>query len=626
MITAGLDHWFTREGGSNAAKPVDYNEFRVEEWRLQRHLGVSHLRLPPDYREARKFANDTKNVDLTIPTLRFPQWHFCSNPACRTLREYPLSQVGRKACPDCKAAGRRGWMAQVPFIAICDAGHIQDFPWREWVHGSASPACKAPLRLQSTGGASLSAQEVQCECNKSRRLTGITQATRDSTYLTQQLSEDGQIYLCRGRTPWHGSDSDHSCVRPLRGSLRAASNVYFAVVRSAIYLPRASQGAPAELVAALESPHISVFLNALSDAGEDPRVNDVRSVAGSAVESFTDEQISAAVAIFVGKVKPETPEELECSSDDRETKFRRTEFAVLRKLQTRPELQSRAEPLAAYGSWVEEYFDRVILVDKLRETRAMVGFQRVVPHGNVDFASLKALLRRNPAPSPPHDWLPAYTVFGEGIFLELHPARLREWEKRDFVRARAATLISNYGAQRGSSSEELATLTPRFILAHTLAHVLMNRLTFESGYSSAALRERLYISDDEDTPMAAILIYTAAGDAEGTMGGLVRMGRSDRFGLALRRSVDEARWCSTDPVCMEIGDHGGQGPESCNLAACHNCALVPETACEHFNRFLDRGLLIGTVGLPELGYFSSAKAPADGSHLLESADDPNADP
>lgn len=603
MMTAGLDHWFSREGGSNSAKPIDDNEFRLEEWRLQRHLNVSHLRLPPDFREARTFATDTKNVDLTIPMVRFPQWHFCSNPVCRTLREYPLSQTGRKSCPDCKSNNRRGWMSQVPFIAICDAGHAQDFPWREWVHKSASATCNAPLRLQSTGGASLSAQEVQCGCGQSRRLTGITQATRESTYLTRNLSDDGQDYRCRGRTPWHGSDNDNGCVRPLKGSLRAASNVHFSVIRSAIYLPRESQAAPAELVVALEAPHISVFLGILAGAGEEPRVNDVRSVAGVAVESYTDEQISAAVAIFTGKEKPETPEDLDCPSDDRETKFRRTEFGVLRRPQIRPDLQIRAEALADYGSWIGRNFDRVLLVDKLRETRALVGFQRVVPRGQVDFVALKALLRRNPAPSAPNDWLPAYAVFGEGIFFELNAARLREWEDCDVVRRRADALAGNYGSKHESTSDELAALTPRFILAHTLAHVLMNRLTFESGYSSAALRERLYVSNDPNGPMAAIMIYTAAGDAEGTMGGLVRMGRPDRLGPALRRSVDEARWCSADPVCMEIGDHGGQGPESCNLAACHNCALVPETACEHFNRFLDRGLLIGSVNQPDLGYF-----------------------
>jgi hypothetical protein len=142
------------------------------------------------------------------------------------------------------------------------------------------------------------------------------------------------------------------------------------------------------------------------------------------------------------------------------------------------------------------------------------------------------------------------------------------------------------------------------VLLHTLAHVLIARLTFECGYSAASLRERLYVSEEEPR-MAAVLIYTAAGDSDGTMGGLVRMGKPGLLEPVLRRALADAAWCAADPVCLEIGDRGGQGPDSCNLAACHNCALVPETACEEFNRFLDRGLLVGTVSSPSLGFFQA---------------------
>ncbi len=103
--------------------------------------------------------------------------------------------------------------------------------------------------------------------------------------------------------------------------------------------------------------------------------------------------------------------------------------------------------------------------------------------------------------------------------------------------------------------------------------------------------------------MAGLLIYTAAGDSEGTMGGLVRMARPGNLRPMLATAVSNARWCSTDPVCMDAGEHG-QGPDSCNLAACHGCALLPETSCEEFNRFLDRGLVIGTFTDPHLGFFS----------------------
>jgi hypothetical protein len=146
-------------------------------------------------------------------------------------------------------------------------------------------------------------------------------------------------------------------------------------------------------------------------------------------------------------------------------------------------------------------------------------------------------------------------------------------------------------------------LSPRFVLIHTLAHLMINELVFACGYSSASLRERLYVSEAANRQMAGFLLYTAAGDSEGTMGGLVRMARPDNLRSVFASALSNARWCSTDPVCMDAGEKG-QGPDSCNLAACHGCALLPETSCEEFNRFLDRGLVIGTFTDPTLGYFA----------------------
>ncbi len=147
-------------------------------------------------------------------------------------------------------------------------------------------------------------------------------------------------------------------------------------------------------------------------------------------------------------------------------------------------------------------------------------------------------------------------------------------------------------------------LNPRFVLLHTLAHLLMNRLTFECGSSSASLRERLYVSNHPSAPMAGLLIYTANGDSEGTVGGLVRMGKPGRLEPVIRRALEQADWCSADPVCREMGARSGQVLDSCNLAACHGCALVPETSCEEFNRFLDRTLVIGDINNPGFSFFN----------------------
>jgi hypothetical protein len=151
-------------------------------------------------------------------------------------------------------------------------------------------------------------------------------------------------------------------------------------------------------------------------------------------------------------------------------------------------------------------------------------------------------------------------------------------------------------------------VSPTFVLLHTLAHLLIRQLSFECGYGSSSLRERIYCSspgDPEDRWMCGLLIYTAAGDAEGTMGGLVSQGNPGRLEAILEDALLDAWWCASDPLCRESL---GQGADSLNLAACHACALLPETSCEDSNRLLDRMALIGssedTAGpRSQAGYF-----------------------
>jgi len=141
----------------------------------------------------------------------------------------------------------------------------------------------------------------------------------------------------------------------------------------------------------------------------------------------------------------------------------------------------------------------------------------------------------------------------------------------------------------------------KFFLLHTLAHALIRRLSFECGYGSSSLRERLYCWDEKHKKMTGILIYTAAGDSEGTMGGLVQQGKPGRFETLLVGAIQDILWCSSDPICIE--SHG-QGIDSLNRAACYACALLPETSCEEGNRFLDRAALIGTPEDPSLSFFA----------------------
>lgn len=607
LIAAGLDHWHELETPGNNDN-VDPHEFVVREWRLERELRVTHFRLPPDYRTPRPWQppGQRVNVRLTVPFLRFPQWHVCPNPKCQRLEPWPLTLRDIPRCTACGASvrgrsrRRPQVMVQVRFIAMCDRGHIQDFPWREWVHRDPAPSCLAPLRLRAGGSASLAAIRVECECGAWRTLEGITKAD-PPTFLTSNLAT-GTEFPCGGGRPWLGDTDGEGCGRPLWGSLRGATNVHFSHVRSAIYLPRGRGLARPELVERLERPVFQALIGMLLDMEREPTPNLLRRQGGELLRDFTDEEITAALGVVLSGDGGEERRSVE--GDDPETSFRRAEFETLREPRTEAVLITSPQRMDAYASDVARYFHAVTLVPKLRETRALAGFGRVFPENDLTLEDRKALLWRE-ARRAAGNWLPAYVVHGEGIYLEFDEERLREWEARSEVQSRVASLARRYRDVQERRHLQEREITPRFVLLHTFAHLFMDQLTFDCGYGTASLRERLYVSASTSAPMAGVLVYTAAGDADGTMGGLVRMGKPARLEQVIRRAIRNARWCSSDPVCMELGSSGGQGPDSCNLAACHNCALVPETSCEQFNRFLDRGLVVGTIETPPLGFFSS---------------------
>lgn len=596
VICGGLDHWFEHESGDTAN--IDQQEYQVNEWRLATRLNVPHFYLPPDHRRVRHHDPPT-NGYLTVPFLRFPQWHYCTR--CGLMRKVPLVTKARIKCAECEARNWARYIVQVPFVAMCDAGHIQDFPWVEWVYRTANPPQTTPaMRLLSTGGMTLAGQKVKVDGGPERTLAGITNANPDGdTDLSRLLDSSKTPFLCPGRRPWLGTEEGEGCGRPLRGTLRSAANVYFAQIHTSIYLPRSEDTTVAEVISLLEQPPLSTFLSIFTGAGGSPTPAQLRQLYRELLSTFTDRQLERAIAAVCGD--GERQQQQQTAGDDAETVFRRQEYDTLVTAADSDQLVLRPANLQQYTPDFSCFFSHVTLVHKLRETRALTGFTRVFADTDRDLADQQAMLRLNP---PNEMWLPAYMVFGEGIFLALNKLLLRQWEALPEIQNRVAPLLAKYLALRQTRRLRDHRIGPRYLLLHTLAHLIINRLTYECGYSSASLRERLYVSENPDAPMAGILIYTAAGDAEGTLGGLVRMGRAGRLEPLLNRALTGAQWCSADPVCMEMGQSGGQGPDSLNLAACHGCCLVPETACEEFNRLLDRGLAIGAFGNPAMGFFN----------------------
>lgn len=604
LIGAGLDHWFKTADGQPLSDD-EVSEFVVEEWRLQEALGVCEFRLPPDYRPRRKHAyekSEQKNLELSIPYLRFPRWYFCPLAHCKRMSEVPLAQVSHPMCPSCAAKQRRQRMIPVPFIAACNQGHLQDFPWNEWLHRTLHPVCKGPLYFSTAALASRI--QVSCECGAERYMGNILFGSSGNSNIS---ISDSEKICCDGKRPWLGDDKPAGCGLPLRATLRGSSHVYFPIVRSAIHIPRdTARKDLIELVELLRSPDLSPLWTNLYQAVGLP----LEKVALSLTDGYklkrryTFDEVLEGLKVIVEADNAQTVGTEQPRPFD-ETAFKHFEYQTIRAGKESPELQLKKIALSQFASRIAQDFDEIILVKRLRETRAFAGFSRLEPDSPKRPDELLDFLWRNP-PEADKRWLPAYVVYGEGIFLRFNNQRLHAWEERPEVVDRIKPVIEHYEQARLKKGYRTREISPRLLLLHSFAHALINRLTFYCGYSAASLRERLYVSSAADTEMSGILVYTAAGDSEGTMGGLVRMGEPGRLENVVYRAIEQATWCSGDPVCMEIGNSQCQGLDGCNLAACHCCLLVPETSCELFNRFLDRWVLVGNPlahSLSHLGYF-----------------------
>ena len=253
----------------------------------------------------------------------------------------------------------------------------------------------------------------------------------------------------------------------------------------------------------------------------------------------------------------------------------------------------KTKPVDEYQPEIRPFFESISLVKCLKETQALVGFSRI-DGSQSDLDQLKRrLAKKNPS------WLPAIQTLGEGIFFKFSQSELSKWFN-DEIEKRAKSIDSNY-ANSNSPGRQFGTITAPFVLIHTFAHAFINEVSKVCGYGSSSIRERLYVSSDEKHRMYGVLIYTSGSGSDASLGGLVRQGQPGYLESLVQKAIESVGWCADDPVCISSK---GQGPDGCNLAACHNCCLLPETCCETGNRFLDRAMLVGNPAFGRrFGYF-----------------------
>nr|WP_268812104.1 DUF1998 domain-containing protein [Aphanizomenon flos-aquae] len=272
-----------------------------------------------------------------------------------------------------------------------------------------------------------------------------------------------------------------------------------------------------------------------------------------------------------------------------------------------PDFQLKpVKPPAGY----EDYFSQVVLAERLREVRALISFTRIqspgdfIDEGEILTEHLVDLSRKNP------QWVPASEVKGEGIFIQFNEQKLSQWEQSQLLQDyqnRAFEAHKQWCKIRSLDPVKITFPGVRYILLHSFAHALMRQMAIECGYNAASLKERIYSKrpQEEGSPMAGVLIYTAAPDSEGTLGGLVSLGEPKKLGYHIDQALEQMQLCTSDPLCAEHTPL--KGTTSLHWAACHGCLFSPETSCERGNKYLDRAVLVPTVLSADLAFFPEVK-------------------
>ena len=574
LVTAAPEYW------SGTTKIFDD--------RFAKALGVDYFAMPTD-----------------ISYARFPEWYFC--PKCRRfqplskwIKEYQKKAKDRQLqrdynmvdslqCPDCKQD-----LVVARIVTVCEKGHLNDFPWVKWVHArSKKPVCNNPMLRFKTGASGTEGLEgLTVECDTCKARTTLKDAFNKEIFDELDGNGEREDFICPGHHPFKHTTEPCGC-HP-RTVQRGASSVYFPLVHSSLVIPPYADKLNTKIEKSKAYEECVVIIE---DEDPEDRLDTIR----KRLSKWADK-----IALEIGALKTDVEKILtekwlqanEAVTDVDSVQYRIEEYLALTGEISTPkgslgDFSRESMPVDEYNL---PHIKGISLVDKVRVVNALTGFSRLVPVISKDDKGYVDVKK------PETNWYPAYEVRGEGIFIEFKHEEIEEWiAKNPEISERANRLNENY-ANSFLGKNHPRIITPKFIMLHTLSHLLISQLSFECGYSIASLSERLYCAEKEDgKQMAGILIYTASGDSEGTLGGLVRQGRPDAFPKILRKAVSKAKTCSNDPVC--IMSHG-QGRDSLNLAACHACALLPETCCEERSAFLDRGMIIGTFENKNIGFWN----------------------
>ncbi len=572
VLIGGLDFWSA--GGEEVIEP------RLTA-KLATILGVPSIQLfspPPD-------QEDPTAPQTGITAFQFPEWFITqdvepgtpgSSARSRMLVHRNVLVRGKYIDQDRKKRN----VVPIRFVRACPAGHIGDIDWYEFVHGGPVE-CRRPLWIDERGtSGDLTEIFIRCECGRAER--SLAQAA---------IAANRALGHCNGARPWLGPYTKEPCGQPNRLLIRTASNAYFSQKMTVISLPDRDEAVMQAVDAAWE------FLEAV-ETPEQLQYERKKAKVKAALEGIDD---------------AEAFQEIQSRREGRPRADKTVKLAELETLMASKDAVGEDKPDGSFFArslprelwdrpWMEP-IERVVLVHRLREVVAQVGFTRfeaAAPDtdGELEMGVQRAAISREPS------WLPAIENRGEGVFLLFRKETVEAWRARPDLRERGRALLGGFANWRGEhegTQREFPGLP--YLMLHSFAHLLITAVSLECGYPASSIRERIYAIPDLGY---GVMLYTGSSDAEGTLGGLVQVGR--RIHEHVRNALEMGELCSNDPVCAQHDPPNPHEHRFLHGAACHGCLLIAETSCEQQNEFLDRALVVPTVERSGIEFFRLPQA------------------
>lgn len=588
ILVAGLEHW-------RGDAPIIHEPRLLQKLRAALRLPALELRAPP-------VPEREEDVGVGVGAWLFPEWFVAQyeRVSADFGRSRPLLHRQALVRGRYVVEGKDGKPARMPVVPVrfvqgCSNGHISDIPWHAIAHGGESP-CQGQLWIDERGTTGdLIDLFLRCD------LCGA----QPVSFATLQASAGGgasALGECNGDRPWLGPAAREPCRAPdspaegprrlnNRLLVRHASHAYFPEVERAISIPDADEALRKAVDSVWED-----FLQYAEDEGDVKRERR-RDRVSRAIDGFVDAKVWA-------ECERRRSGEPAGSRTLKEVELDTFLAATEEFGEDAPDgdFHARRLPLWPAALGPMRHVDRIVLVHRLREVVAQVGFTRFESHAAPVDADI-ALSVQRAALALDTRWLPAIENRGEGVFLALKGASVEDWLARRAVRDRAKEFLP--GLRRSlrvdvSEDTALGVYMP-YILLHSLSHLLLTTVALECGYSAASIRERIYVGDGQ----YGLLLYTGTPDAEGTLGGLVEVGRRlDRF---IERALDLGALCCNDPVCALHAPSDPLKDRALHGASCHGCLLIAEPSCERRNELLDRSLVVPTVERADLAFFEDTQ-------------------